>query len=161
LESRGAFKNVPWGSLLMCAATLILGVALTSDSIGIKAFLQNNLSSNLVNVDGFILLFVFILWAGLQTNVSSNMVTATLVATVASSVLSNISSSLEITPIICLIGFMASLAFATPPSMPHIAIIAGSEYCTTKDVLIYGGILTIVSVILFVFIAYPYGIVLF
>ena len=43
-----AFKNVPWSSLMMCAATLVLGVALTSDSIGIKAFLQSTLNNSLL-----------------------------------------------------------------------------------------------------------------
>lgn len=52
---------------------------------------------------------------------------------------------------------MASFAFATPPSMPHIAIIAGGESCTTKDILIYGGLLMIISIIVTLLIGYPLG----
>lgn len=152
-----AFKNVPWGSLLMCAATLVLGVALTSNEIGIKTFLETNLNQSLLHLDGFILLLLFTLWAALQTNLSSNMVTATLVASVAASVLLSINSSLHFNAVICIIGFMASLAFATPPSMPHIAIVSGSDYANVKDVLIFGGILMVLSVASLLAIGYPLG----
>lgn len=153
-----AFKNgVPWTSLVMCAGTLALGAALTNDAIGLKDFLQTNLSSALANLPEIGLLIIFILWAALQTNVSSNMVTATLVATVASSILVAINSTLNFETVICLIGMMSSFAFATPPSMPHIAIVAGSDTCTTNDVLLYGGILMIISVVVTLLIGYPLG----
>lgn len=152
-----ALKNVPWTSLLMCAATLVLGVALTSNDIGIKTFLETNLNASLIHLDGIILLIIFALWAALQTNVSSNMVTATLVASVAASVLLSINSSLHFNTVICMIGFLASLAFATPPSMPHIAIVAGSEYANVKDVLIFGGIAVAISLITILLVGYPLG----
>ena len=89
------------------------------------------------------------------------MVTATLVATIASSIMMNMpSSSLNINAVICLIGMMSSFAFATPPSMPHIAITAGSEYCTTKDVLIYGSTVMAISVLAALLIGYPLGLLL-
>ena len=56
---------------------------------------------------------------------------------------------------------MSSFAFATPPSMPHIAIISASESCTTKDTLIYGSILMIISIIIALVISYPLGLVIF
>lgn len=152
-----AFKNVPWGSLLMCAATLVLGVALTSDSIGIKSFLETNLGSSLQSLDGILLLIIFGLWAAIQTNLSSNMVTATLVASVASSVLLAISSSLYLPAVVSIIGFLASMAFATPPSMPHIAIVGGSEYCNVRDVLIFGSILMVVATVIVLAVGYPLG----
>lgn len=156
-------KGIPWGSLLMCAATLVLGSALTNDSIGIKSVLSNALSGSLSNLPVFVLLIIFVTWAAIQTNLSSNMVTATLVATVAESILLTISTLAvnENYTIICLIGLMASLAFATPPSMPHIAIVAGSEYCDTKSVLIFGSILMVISIICAIIIGYPLGLLIF
>ena len=157
-----AFKSVPWGSLVMCAATLVLGVALTNDAIGIQTFLQNTLSSNLSSLPYLALLVIFCFWAMVQTNISSNMVTATLVATVASSVLVGLNMDTKlITICICSIGMLASFAFATPPSMPHIAIIAGSEYCDVKDVLMFGSILGVVSVVATVLIGFPLGLLIF
>ena len=150
-------KGVPWGSLIMCAATLVLGSALTNDAVGIKSFLQTSLSPHLKSLPALCLLIIFVVWAAIQTNLSSNMVTATLVATIAASIITSTTMSLNLNATICLIGMMASFAFATPPSMPHIAIAAGSDYCSTKDVLIYGSALMLISIIVAVFIGYPIG----
>jgi len=153
-----ALKNgVPWSSLIMCAGTLALASALTNDTIGIKAFLQNNLGGAIATLPMIALVIIFATWAALQTNVSSNMVTATLVATVAASVIAAGSTGVNLNAVICIIGMLASFAFATPPSMPHIAIVAGSDYCSTKDVLIYGSILMVLSIIVAVVIGYPLG----
>ena len=157
-----AFKNgVPWGSLIMCAATLCLGEAIKSDSIGIIPYLENNLGPLLISLPGIVLLIVFIVWAIVQTNLSSNMVTATLVATVASTILLSTSTSINLNALICIIGMLSSFAFATPPAMPHIAIISSSESCSTKDVFIYGLILMFIAVILSLLIAYPLGLLIF
>lgn len=151
-----AIKSVPWSSLIMCASTLALGAALNSDVIGIKAFLQNNLGDALNTLPPILLIIIFALWALLQTNVSSNIVTATVVATVAGTILSS-TGVVDIKIMACIIGLLSSFAFATPPSMPHIALVGSSEYANTKDVLIYGGIIMIVSLIVAVGIGYPLG----
>lgn len=153
-----AFKNgVPWGSLLMCSATLALGAALTNDAIGIKLWLSENLTPVLSNLPSLLVLIIFITWAAIQTNLSSNMVTATLVATVASGILITGNFSLNLNAVIALIGMMASFAFATPPSMPHIAIVAGSDYASTKDVLLFGGALMLISILISLLVGYPLG----
>ena len=41
--------------------------------------------------------------------------------------------------ITCSIGFMASLAFMTPPGMPYVAISVGSGWTNAKDAFVYGG----------------------
>ena len=157
-----AFKNgVPWGSLIMCAATLALGEAIKNEDIGLITYLQSTLGNSLVNLPALVLLIIFALWAAVQTNLSSNMVTATLVATVASTILTSTFSSLNLEATICIIGMIASFAFATPPSMPHIAIISASESTSTKEVFIYGSILMIMSVIVSLLICYPIGLLIF
>ena len=155
VEPIDALKNgVPWAALLMCAATLVLGVAMTDNNIGLSAWLQERLGGSLKGLPAFLLLFIFALWAALQTNVSSNMVTATLVATVAAAIIRSTGVGLNVAAVACIIGMLASFAFATPPSMPHIAIVAGSDYCSTKDVLIYGSLLMLASVLV-ALAAYP------
>ena len=155
-----AFKEgVPWGSLIMCAATLILGSALTNDSIGLKNYLGNVLLDNIKVFSSIILVIIFISWAVIQTNFSSNMVTATLVATIAASVysMSSISANFNLNSLICSIGFASALAFATSPSMPHIALVASSGYANSKDIFIYGSIMMIISIIVIVCVGYPLG----
>ena len=153
-----AFKNgIPWSSLLMCAGTLALGAALTSNAIGLKAFLQTNLTNILAGVPELALLSIFVVWALVQTNLSSNMVTATLVATVAASVLGSVSTTLVLPAVAAIIGMLASYAFATPPSMPHIAITASSGYADTKDVFVWGLIMMILVGLLTIFAGYPFA----
>ena len=157
-----AFKNgVPWGSLIMCAATLALGEAIKNEDIGLITYLQSTLGDSLVSLPALVLLIIFALWAAVQTNLSSNMVTATLVATVASTILTSTFSTLNLEATICIIGMIASFAFATPPSMPHIAIISASESTSTKEVFIYGSILMVISVIISLLISYPLGLLVF
>lgn len=152
-----AFKNVPWGSLIMCAATLALGAALTSDAVGLKQLIQDEFATSFKTLAPVALLIIFTSWAAIQTNVSSNMVTAKVVATVALMVIGTNQTALNFPVLICLIGMLASFAFATPPSMPHIAIVAGDDYCSTKDVLTFGGILTIIAIVVVLLVGYPLG----
>ena len=162
LEVGDAFKNgVPWASLIMCAATLALGEAIKSEDIGLITYLQTNLGNSLVSLSPIILLIIFALWAAIQTNLSSNMVTATLVGTVASTVIASTFSSLNLEATICIIGMLSSFAFATPPSMPHIAIISSSETLSTKEVFIYGLIIMLLSVLVALLISYPIGLLIF
>lgn len=162
LEVGDAFKNgIPWASLVMCAATLALGEAIKSEDIGLITYLQTNLGNSLVSLSPIILLIIFALWAAIQTNLSSNMVTATLVGTVASTVIASTFSTLNLEATICIIGMLSSFAFATPPSMPHIAIISSSETLSTKEVFIYGIIIMLLSVLVALLISYPIGLLIF
>ena len=162
LEVGDAFKNgVPRASLIMCAATLALGEAIKSEDIGLITYLQTNLGNSLVSLSPIILLIIFALWAAIQTNLSSNMVTATLVGTVASTVIASTFSTLNLEATICIVGMLSSFAFATPPSMPHIAIISSSETLSTKEVFIYGLIIMLLSVLVALLISYPIGLLIF
>lgn len=153
-----AFKNgIPWPSLMMCAGTLTLGAALTNNAIGLKTYLETNLSSALSGTSQILLLIIFVIWALIQTNLSSNMVTATLVSAVANSLLLGISSTLVLPAVISIIGMLSAFAFATPPSMPHIAITTSSGYANTKDVFKYGLILMLISMIISLIVGYPLG----
>lgn len=152
-----SFKNgIPWSSILMCAGTLCLGSALTNETIGLKTYLQTNLTNALSGASAIVLLVIFLLWALLQTNLSSNMVTATLVSSVASTLFVSV-TSLNLTTIIALIGMLSAYAFATPPSMPHIAITASSGYTNTTQVLKYGIMMAVISLIVALFVGYPLG----
>lgn len=70
---------------------------------------------------------VTIAWASIQTNVSSNMVTVTVVTAIAIP-LCNATNGAVNTAVICaLIGMIASYAYATPPAHPAVALAIGSE----------------------------------
>ena len=153
-----AFKNgIPWSSLLMCAGTLTIGAAMTNNAIGLKTYLQTTLTNAFGGMPQILLLIIFVVWALLQTNLSSNMVTAQLVSVVANTLLASISSTLVLPAVISIIGMLSAYAFATPPSMPHIAITTSSGYANTKDVFKFGAILMLISAVVSLIVGYPLG----
>ena len=56
---------------------------------------------------------------------------------------------------------LSSFAFATPPSMPHIAIISSSQTLSTKEVFIYGILVMFLSILTALLISYPIGLLIF
>ena len=154
--------GVPFSSLIMCAGTLALGSAMTNDAVGLVDYIQTSLSAGLGSVAPFLLLFIFVVWAIIQTNFSSNMVTATVVTTVAMPIMLASSGNSNIVAVVaCLIGMLSAFAFMTPPSMPHIAIASGSVWSSTKDFLLYGLILAILTICLSISVGYFVGMLVF
>ena len=80
------------------------------------------------------------------TNLISNIVTTTLSFNI---FVPAIVATAALNPILAtiIIGFGASLAYALPSSIAHIALTASSGYATSKDMLKYGSILCIISII--------------
>lgn len=150
----GLSKGVPWASLLMCAGTLGIAYALALPSIiGITAFLTTGLQG-VATLAPILVVLLFMAWAALQTNLSSNMVTVTVVTTASLPILLAMGSSISAAAVVGLIGFMGSMAFATPPSMPHIALISSGGWCKSSHVLSYGFLLMGISIILATFVGY-------
>lgn len=147
-------KGVSWPSLIICASTLALGSAITNQDIGITTFLSTNIQSFMSNISTIIMVLIFVSWAAIQTNFSSNIVTSTLVTTAALAITSNM-TNINIEGIIILIGSMSSYAFATPPAMPSVAIAGSSGWTNTSQMMKYGFMCMIVSIFVFTFIGYP------
>lgn len=148
LKFNDAIKNgVPWTAIILCSATLAVGKWLTSEDLGITVVLGNLISSSIQTPTAFGMIFVIVVFAIIMTNLMSNIVTTTVAynlltpIVIATGVISPVLSTI-------LIGISASMAYATPPAIAHIALAAGSEYCDSKDMLKYGGIITIISIII-------------
>ena len=45
-----------------------------------------------------------------------------------------------------LVGLCASLAYATPPAIAHIALAAGSGWADSRDMLRFGGLMALISI---------------
>lgn len=150
-------KGVSWPSIIMCIGTSALGSALVNESIGLNAYLSARLAPITTSLSPMMIVLFFILWAALQTNLSSNMVTATLVSTAALSISFD---NINLASLIVLIGMMSSYSFATPPAMPCVAIAGSSGYTNPKQMAIWGFIAMFISWLIFSFIAYPLGILI-
>lgn len=141
LDFKSAMQNgVPWGSLIMCASTLALGAALTNADIGLTAWLSAAAAPRIQTLAPLALVLVFALWAAVQTNLSSNMVTVTVVTAVAIPICT--AAPGVSAPAVCaIIGMLASCAFATPPAMPCVAIAGASGWTDSRSLLGYGSLM--------------------
>lgn len=146
LNFNDAIKNgVPWTSIILCASTLAVGKWLTADSLGITAAIGEAMSTIITTTSPLLLILIVVAFTTIMTNLMSNIVTTTVAYNlltpiiVASGVISPVLSTI-------LIGMTASMAYATPPAIAHVALAAGSDYCDSKDMLIYGGIASGISI---------------
>lgn len=147
-------KGVSWPSLLMTAAALALGSAMTHPDIGLTTFMVSTLNPVLEGMSPQVLVIIFVFWAALQSNVSSHMVTAQLVSSVAIPIfLAN--PSLNPAAITVLIGILASFGSGTPPAMPYVAFAVSSGWSKPKSMFKVGIYLFIVVVVLSVLLGYP------
>ena len=147
LNFNDALKNgVPWTSIILCASTLAVGKWLTADSLGITAAIGNAMSNVITTTSPFMMIFIVAAFAIIMTNLMSNIVTTTVAYNLLTPI---IISTGVISPMLStiLIGMGASMAYATPPAIAHVALAAGSDYCDSKDMLKYGGIVSIGSII--------------
>lgn len=152
-----AIKNgVPWTAIILCSATLAVGKWLTAAELGITDAIGAAMGNMLGTPNAFGLIFAIVAFAIIMTNLMSNIVTTTVAynlltpIVIATGVISPVLSTI-------LIGIGASMAYATPPSIAHVALAAGSEYCDSKDMLKYGGIVTIISIVLVTAFGFIFG----
>lgn len=140
-------KGVPWQSIILCAATLVLGKYLTSADFGITNYFASLVAPLTINASAFSLILIVVAFAIIMTNLMSNIVTTTVAYNILTPII--ITTGL-INPQLStiLIGMAASLAFATPPAIAHIALAAGSGYADSKDMLKYGGLTSIAAIVI-------------
>lgn len=150
-------QGVFWPSLLLVGAALALGYALTLPDVGLMAFVQARLGATLSGLSPYLLVLVFAAWTGIQTNFSSNLVSVTVVGSMAISLLAGQPEASLAPTVLCLVAFMASLAFMTPPAMPYVGISLGSGWLSSRQAFSYGLWLLVWAIALSVLLAYPLG----
>lgn len=153
--SEGMSKGVSWPSLIMTASTLAIGSAMTNEDIGISKWLTDVLGPGLQGMAPILVVLLLTLWAAVQTNLSSNMVTVTVVCGVGIPIAIASGGAVNPAAIASIVGLMSAFAFATPPAHPNVALAGSSGMTTPKELLLYGGILMLVAVVITAFIGYP------
>lgn len=101
------------------------------------------------------LILLFSFWAGLQSNLSSHMVTAQLVPTLAVPVALASNGVLNAAAITAVIGLIASTGSAAPPAMPYAAVAGSSGWSDSTSLLKYGFLMMFVIILVATFIGYP------
>ncbi len=153
--TEGMSKGVSWGALIMTASTLALGSAMTNEDIGLISWLSASIEPLLSRLSPMLLVVLFTFWAAIQTNLSSNMVTVTVVSAVALPLCLASNGAVSTPAIASIIGLMSAFAFATPPAHPNVALAGGSGWTNPTQLMIYGFTLMIASVLITAFVGYP------
>lgn len=148
-------KGVSWPSAIMAASTLSIGYAMTNKDIGLTTWLTSVFGPVTHNLPALLLVILFVAWAAIQSNLSSHMVTAQLVATVAIPVALASQGSFSAAAIASVIGMVASFGSATPPSMPYVAVAGASGWTDTKELIKYGIMLMMLVIIISAVFSYP------
>lgn len=156
--SEAITKGVHWPSLLLVAATLLLGSTISNKEIGVVQIIQDNVTPLIKNLSPMIIVFIFATIAGLSTNFTSNLVTVSFVSTI---LMTLKPFGVNLASVISIIGFASSLAMMTAPSMPYVAVSIGSEWTNSKDCIKFGGIFLVISTLILTFITYQIGVVVF
>jgi len=147
-------KGVSWPSLILAASTLVLGFAMTNKDIGLTQFLTASIAPLAQNLAPMLVVLLFVAWASLQSNVSSHMVTAQLVSSLAVPVAAS-DGTINAAAIASVIGMLSTFGSATPPSMPYVAVSIASSWTDAKTVLKYGLIMMLLAILCGTLIAYP------
>ena len=148
-------KGVSWPSIIMASATLALGAAMTNKAIGLTTFLSASIAPITTGLSPVLLILLFSLWAGLQSNVSSHMVTAQLVPTLAVPVALASGGALNAAAITAIIGLIASTGSAAPPAMPYVAVAGSSGWSDSTSLLKYGFLMMFIIILVATFVGYP------
>jgi len=140
---QGMSKGVSWSAILLCSATLALGKVLTIEAFGINTLIINVLGTE-------INMLLVILFSVILTNIISNIVTTTLAFNIF--VPAMIAGTVSQSPVVATIaiGIGASLAYALPSSIAHIALVGSSGWASSKDMMRYGAAMIVISILVMV-----------
>ena len=153
----GTTKGVLWGSIFMTGAATWLGACLTNKDIGISTWLTETLSPMSANLPVTGMILFFMTWAIIQTNFSSNIVTTTVVSSVALSVLTALpTGTVNVATVVCMVGFAAAVCSMTPAGQSTVNTVAiGSGWTTAKSMFIWGGYMAVAAILVLSLVTYP------
>lgn len=148
-------KGVQWGGLIMAAATLAIGSAMTNTDIALTSWISGSIEPALASLAPLAIILVFTIWAFVMTNACSNMVTTTVVCAVAIPICLASNGTLSAAAMASMIGMAASYAFILPPAHPNVALAIGTGWTNTSQVIRYGVIVMITAIIATISVGYP------
>ncbi|MBA7698727.1 Sodium-dependent dicarboxylate transporter SdcS [subsurface metagenome] len=152
--------GVEWGSTILCAAIMVIGVALGNPETGIPQLLTDIFQPIAMAVPFYVFLLISVFWVTTQTNIMSNLVSQTLVYTimVPAAAAAGVGNMAALGTTICA---ASSKAFVLPSATTTSAIVIGSGWVSVKFMARYGLYLIIPVTLVFTFICYPLCVLIF
>lgn len=146
-------QGFPWGVILFISIGVLLGSAVSSEKVGLSAFVANNLTPIVGGMQPLLIVLIFALVTTIITNFSSNVTTITVMTGVAVAVAGSVPSlnpaALAMTTTMC-----GSLAFVLPSSFAPIAMLHMDENSDGGTVIRYGSLMVLVSSVIVAFLSY-------
>ncbi|RRD93481.1 hypothetical protein EII17_12720 [Clostridiales bacterium COT073_COT-073] len=146
-------QGFPWGVILFISIGVLLGSAVSSEAVGLSAFISNNLTPIVDGMAPIAVVLIFALATTVVTNFSSNVTTITVMTGVAIAVASSFPSlntmALALTTTMC-----GSLAFVLPSSFAPIAMLHMDENSDGGTVIRYGSLMVLVCSLIVALLSY-------
>ncbi len=154
-----ATKGVMWEAILMTGTATLIGGCLTDANIGISAWLSDVLGPVAAGLSPAMLVLFFCAWVVIQTNFASNIVTTTVVSSIAVAILAALpAGTMNPAALLCLIGFGAAICNMTPAAQSTINTVAiGSGRTSARDLFLWGGIFAVLAIAVMSTLGYALG----
>lgn len=152
--------GVEWGSTMLCAAIMAIGVALSNPATGITELLTGIFQPMANTVPAWAFILISILWVILQTNLMPNLVSMTLVY----SIMVPVAAAAGIGNPVALgaaITAASNCAFSLPSATTTTALVVGTGWVKVGFLGKNGAILLIPLVLAFTFICYTLCTIIF
>ncbi len=127
---------------------------MTNPDIGLLDFIKVHLGPLSAAVGGMAFVLLLTAVTAIMTNVGSNMVTVTIVSTVALPVACAL-EGVNAGALAVVIGMMSTYAYATPPAMTTVVLGTGSGWTTNAQMAKYGFLILIPCILIVALITYP------
>ena len=148
--------GVPWGTIALCAAIMVIGKLIGNPETGIPQLLTNTMQPIARAVPYYAFVFIVVLWVVTQTNVMSNLVSMTLVYTITVPVVVALGGEHNPVALGATIAAASNYAFCLPSATTTTALVIGSGWVSVRFMGRYGALMILPIALLFTFICHPF-----
>ncbi len=148
-----------WNSFYLVATSLLYGAAVASPSTRISLYLEYNLTALFTGVSYLTLILGVIVLGLVLTNVFNSVVTGLIMAPILVSLCNGLGYPPE--PLIVCFFFSVLFAILTPAGSPFAAMLFANENVTSKDVMSYGLLATVVVMLITMIVGIPVASIIF
>lgn len=152
-------KGISWGVIFLVAAAILLGGAVTKESVGLNQFIVQKIVPITEVLPSFSVVLVIVVLTSVMTNFTSNVTTITLMTNVGLAVALG-TEGISPLGIALATTFTGALAYMVPASFASIAVLYGEEYADGNTIFKYGAFTVVITTIIVSFIGYPLSLLL-
>ena len=150
-------QSINWGILIFISIGVYLGSAMSADSTGIVAAIQQNITPLTQSVAPVVVVFVIATVSVLMTNFASNVSTITVMTAVGVALAASSGGAISAVGIALVTTMCGSCAYLLPSSFATIAMLHGHEYSSRNQIYLFGIIMIVITSLIIGFVGYPIG----